>query len=156
MGYRDSSFTFYDAMYRQTIPIILYVTDPAVDSNTPQIAKFMGPTWGPPGSCRPQMGPMLVPWTLLAGATLAIPWDSMARCKQGQSLLYHGGSHVAEPNGASPPANWNPKTIPLRCMLRCKCSQYVLYYLKLPMWRTSIVMEALKGHVKFLKSFCIS
>ena len=22
-----------------------------------QIAKFMGPTWGPPGSCRPQMGP---------------------------------------------------------------------------------------------------
>ena len=21
-----------------------------------QIAKFMGPTWGPPGSCRPQMG----------------------------------------------------------------------------------------------------
>ena len=24
----------------------------------PQIAKFMGPTWGPPGSCRPQMGPM--------------------------------------------------------------------------------------------------
>ena len=22
-----------------------------------QIARFMGPTWGPPGSCRPQMGP---------------------------------------------------------------------------------------------------
>ena len=32
-----------------------------------QIAKFMGPTWGPPGSCRPQMGPMLAPWTLLPG-----------------------------------------------------------------------------------------
>ena len=30
-----------------------------------QIAKFMGPTWGPPGSSRPQMGPMLVPWNLL-------------------------------------------------------------------------------------------
>ena len=26
-----------------------------------QIAKFMGPIWGPPGSCRPQMGPMLAP-----------------------------------------------------------------------------------------------
>ena len=25
-----------------------------------QIAKFMGPTWGTPGSCRPQMGPMLL------------------------------------------------------------------------------------------------
>ena len=32
-----------------------------------QIAKFMGPTWGPPGSCQPQMGPMLAPWTLLTG-----------------------------------------------------------------------------------------
>ena len=30
-------------------------------------AKFMGPTWGPPGSCRPQMGPMLAPGTLLSG-----------------------------------------------------------------------------------------
>ena len=28
---------------------------------------FMGPTWGPPGSCQPQMGPVLAPWTLLLG-----------------------------------------------------------------------------------------
>ena len=35
-----------------------------------QIAKFMGPTWGPPGSCRPQMDPMLAPWTLLSGYPL--------------------------------------------------------------------------------------
>ena len=34
--------------------------------NTSQITKFMGPTWGPPGSCRPQMGPMLALWTLLS------------------------------------------------------------------------------------------
>ena len=41
----------------------------------------MGPTCGPPGSCRPQMGPMLVPWTLLSGcihlranACLLIRW----------------------------------------------------------------------------------
>ena len=26
-----------------------------------QLAKPMGPTWGLPGSCRPQMGPMLAP-----------------------------------------------------------------------------------------------
>ena len=32
-----------------------------------QIAKFMRPPWGPPGSCRPQVGPMLAPWTLLSG-----------------------------------------------------------------------------------------
>ena len=35
-----------------------------------QIAKFMGPTWSQPGSCRPQMGPMLAPWTLLSGMVL--------------------------------------------------------------------------------------
>ena len=32
-----------------------------------QIAKFMGPTWGPPGTCRPKMGPMWSSWTLLSG-----------------------------------------------------------------------------------------
>ena len=44
-----------------------------------QITKFMGPTWGPPGSCRPQVGPMLVPWTLLSGYVkhvLALLWSS--------------------------------------------------------------------------------
>ena len=29
--------------------------------------QLSGPTGGPPGSCRPQMGPMLAPWTLLSG-----------------------------------------------------------------------------------------
>ena len=29
--------------------------------NVTQIAKFLGPTWSPPGSCRPQTGPMLAP-----------------------------------------------------------------------------------------------
>ena len=32
-----------------------------------QIARFMRPTLSPPGTCRPQMGPMLDPWTLLSG-----------------------------------------------------------------------------------------
>ena len=34
-----------------------------------QITRFMGPTWGPPGSCRPQVGSMLAPWTLLSRVT---------------------------------------------------------------------------------------
>ena len=37
-----------------------------------QITKFMGPTWGPPGSCRSQMGPMLAPWTFLSGRLLVL------------------------------------------------------------------------------------
>ena len=36
-----------------------------------QIARFIGPTWGPPGSSRPQMGPMLTPWILLSAILLA-------------------------------------------------------------------------------------
>ena len=41
-------------------------------SKAPQIARFMGPTWGQPGFRRPSMGPMLVPWTLLSGALTII------------------------------------------------------------------------------------
>ena len=44
-----------------------------------QIAKSMRPTWGPSGSCRPQMGPMLAPRTLLSGLVMLVarqqqPW----------------------------------------------------------------------------------
>ena len=32
-----------------------------------QIARFMGPTFGPSGADRTQVGPMMAPWTLLSG-----------------------------------------------------------------------------------------
>ena len=38
------------------VPIMMEDTDIYT-----QIAMFMGPTWGPPGSCRPQVGPILAP-----------------------------------------------------------------------------------------------
>ena len=34
----------------------------------PRIARFIGPTWGPPGDDRTQVGPVLAPWTLLSGS----------------------------------------------------------------------------------------
>ena len=34
--------------------------------STALIARFMGPTWGPSGADRTQVGPMLAPWTLLS------------------------------------------------------------------------------------------
>ena len=37
------------------------------ESKTSQIAGFMGPTWGPSGAYRTQVGLMLAPWTLLSG-----------------------------------------------------------------------------------------
>ena len=42
----------------------------AILYKAPQIAKCMGPTFGPAGSCRPQMGPMLTPWILLSGTVM--------------------------------------------------------------------------------------
>ena len=38
--------------------------------NTTQIARFMGPTWGPSGADRTQVGPMWATWTLLSGNIL--------------------------------------------------------------------------------------
>ena len=57
-----------------------------------QIARFMGPTWDPPGSCRPQMGPMLAPWTLLSGLILFLwmLWSSQWHCQPG--TFQHGNS----------------------------------------------------------------
>ena len=42
-----------------------------ISERAPQISRFMGPTWGPPGANMTQVGPMLVPWTLLSGAPTA-------------------------------------------------------------------------------------
>ena len=40
----------------------------------------MGPIWGPPGSCRPQRGPVLAPWSLLSGWFGPL-WTSMGQSK---------------------------------------------------------------------------
>ena len=39
-------------------------------SDASLMARFMGPTWGPPGDDRTQVGPMLAPWTLPSGMLL--------------------------------------------------------------------------------------
>ena len=39
-------------------------------------ARSMWPTWGPPGCCRPQVGPTLSPWTLLSGKLLRWSFDT--------------------------------------------------------------------------------
>ena len=42
-----------------------------------QIARFMGPTWGPPGTDRTQVGPMLAPWSLLSGVVNTVIVDGL-------------------------------------------------------------------------------
>ena len=53
--YNGNSYTWKDSLYIEKGPSVT------------KIARVMGTTWGPPGSCRPQMGPMLAPCTLLSG-----------------------------------------------------------------------------------------
>ena len=42
----------------------------STDLHTVPDSKVHGPTVGPSGSCQPQKGPMLAPWTLLSGTML--------------------------------------------------------------------------------------
>ena len=43
------------------------------------IARFMGPTWGPSGADRTQVGPMLAPWTFLSGYVSSVIYGSCNR-----------------------------------------------------------------------------
>ena len=70
-------------------------------SNSSEIASFMWQTWGPPGSCRPQMGPMLGPWTLLSGlcirgASICVPLSHSieAIVNKGSGVSFH---HIKSP-----------------------------------------------------------
>ena len=66
---------------------------------TPLKKRYMGPTWGPPGADRTQVGPMLAPWILLSGTCIT-------------TMLTHGGrvTHIyvskltiiSSDNGLSP------------------------------------------------------
>ena len=44
------------------------------------IVRFVGPTWGPSGAHRTQVGPMLVPSTLLSGLTYRLAWCVRYSC----------------------------------------------------------------------------
>ena len=69
------NFNFYKCRYR-------IIT--CVESSHILIAMLMGPTWGPPGTCRPQLGPMLAPWTLLSRYAYA---SKRTRCKFWEDIL---------------------------------------------------------------------
>ena len=49
-------------------------------SKQPQIAKFVGPTWGPPGSCRPRWAPCWPHKPCYQGRTTDHYWEST--CEQ--------------------------------------------------------------------------
>ena len=61
-----------------------------LEYETSLIAKFMGPTWGPSGADRTQLGPMLTSWTLLprmASAQLVLPFIWLAMSTDSEKKL---------------------------------------------------------------------
>ena len=56
---------------------------------TSLIARFMGPTWGPSGADRTQVGPMLAPWTLLSGVWSCIYHPGDGYCDHRSTMLMH-------------------------------------------------------------------
>ena len=96
-------------------------------SDRPQIAKFMGPTWGPPGSCRPQMGPILGPWILLSGTSSALDqtcllkmiyvWHTVLHFVHIEKAKSHQ-VHVRFPYGN---AKWIVRVSEIWKGFRCRC-----------------------------------
>ena len=60
---------------------------------TSLIARFMGPTWGPSGASRTQVGPMLAPWTLLSGMAQYRAYSSLAPSQWETALLHNEVFH---------------------------------------------------------------
>ena len=63
-----------------------------------QIAKFMGPTWGPPGSCRPQVAPCWPHESCYQG------WHSRPGARGSKSFISHKDSWA--PHGVARNDPW--------------------------------------------------
>ena len=62
------------------------------------IAMIMGPTWGPSGTDRTQVGPMLAPWTLLSGKVpTGTALTKLSECNDVAWTSWHLTSPVTPP-----------------------------------------------------------
>ena len=68
-GWIDIKASLYHYVDRRYEKYDDYVPVRSQRWDSPPIASFVGPTWDPSGADRTQVGPMLVPWTLLSGST---------------------------------------------------------------------------------------
>ena len=75
----------------------------------------MGPTWGPPGPCRPQMGPMLAPWILLSRDLMIHPDKWLLRMHGGDSCVVR----VDEARTGPTPTSLSSSDIDVYCELPC-------------------------------------
>ena len=75
-----------------------------LSAKNPLIARLMGPTWGPSGTDRTQVGPILAPWTLLSGSfwvrdmgcmlwALWKNWSHSMKCIPPEALMHWSGEY---------------------------------------------------------------
>ena len=79
------------------------------------IARFMGPSWGPSGADRTQVGPMSAPWTLLSGMMLFDAWV-----------------HLGSPGNATSDVQWR-KTLNYKLIILLIINRFLLlkFHIKL-------------------------
>ena len=79
----------FNIVYYSTLKMIKHRPDLNSKETTISslIARFMGPTWGPPGADRTLVGPMLAPWTLLSGLLLWVISGAILVFPQKKRLL---------------------------------------------------------------------
>ena len=66
-SYNPYTIYYIQPIYHIPIHLIAYNMTLYTRSIVALISGFMGPTWGPSGAVRTQVGPMLAQWTLLSG-----------------------------------------------------------------------------------------
>ena len=59
-----------------------------------QIARFIGPAWGPSGMDRTQVGPMLAPWTVLSGMLYLLVSSRSNQCSGSIVVILHTLYHT--------------------------------------------------------------
>ena len=78
------------------IPVVFVFVRKYKIQNFHQITKFVEPTWGPPGFCRPQMGPMLVPLILISASLQARGANTTHHIYQAVSFMFWCGGSLLE------------------------------------------------------------
>ena len=74
------STVFFLTLFSHSLPLVTFRKWNSVapygveDFYVSLITKFIGPSWGPSGADRSQVGPMLTPWTLLSGVVSGFQW----------------------------------------------------------------------------------
>ena len=90
--------------FRRFVLLWLYPVQPTL------ITRFMGPTWGPPGADKTQLGPMLAPWISLSGYL-----SSRASIHK---AVRHSKNLVKTRNSIMIVSRWNLTGIPTALLLR--------------------------------------